>query len=220
MKNKVLWTVTFWAIFVAVLAVSADGKEGGEEGFVSLFNGKDLSGWVGDVSGYPVEDGIIFCDPEKGGNLYTEKEYEDFIFRFEFRLTPGANNGLAIRSPLQGAAAFEGYEIQILDDSADLYKNIKPYQYHGSVYGIAPVKRGYLKPVGEWNEQEVIAKGRQITVILNGTTIVDVDLDEATKNGTMDGRDHPGLKRNKGHIGFQGHGSRVDFRNLRVKELE
>jgi len=87
------------------------------------------------------------------------------------------------------------------------------------VYGIIPAKRGYLKPVGEWNQQEVIVQGSSIKVILNGTPIVDGDFIEASKNGTMDGKDHPGLQRTKGHIGFLGHGDVVRFRNIRIKDL-
>ena len=110
-------------------------------------------------------------------------------------------------------------ELQILDNTALIYKDLKPYQYHGSIYGVVPAKRGYLKPVGEWNSEEVIANGRQITVKLNGVTIVDADIDEASASGTIDGNEHPGLKREKGHIGFLGHGSHVEFRNIRIKEL-
>jgi HEAT repeat protein len=191
-----------------------------ENGFVTLFNGDDLEGWVGDKKGYVAEEGKIVVYPDKGsGNLYTEKEYSDFILRFEFKLTPGANNGLGIRAPLEEDAAYAGMELQILDNTSEKYKDLKPYQYHGSIYGVVPAKRGYLKPVGEWNEQEVIAGGRQITVKLNGITIVDADIDEASMPKTMDGRDHPGLKREKGHIGFLGHGSSVEFRNIRIKEL-
>ncbi|MQY77926.1 MAG: DUF1080 domain-containing protein, partial [Bacteroidetes bacterium] len=192
-----------------------------EEGFVSLFNGKNLDGWVGNKTDYVVEDGNIVIYPDKGGhgNLYTEKEYGDFIFRFEFQLTPGANNGLGIRTPLKGDAAYIGMELQILDNTASIYENLKEYQYHGSVYGVIPAKRGYLKPVGEWNSEEVIANGPNIKVILNGTTIVDGNIDEASKNGTIDGRKHPGLKQAKGHIGFLGHGSVVRFRNIRIKDL-
>jgi hypothetical protein len=120
---------------------------------------------------------------------------------------------------LEGDAAYAGMELQILDNTAEIHKDLKPYQYHGSIYGVAPAKRGYLKPVGEWNDQEVIADGRRITVKLNGVVIVDADIDEASSPKTMDGRDHPGLKREKGHIGFLGHGSRVEFRNIRIKEL-
>ncbi|MFB3788607.1 MAG: family 16 glycoside hydrolase [bacterium] len=188
-----------------------------EEGFVSLFNGQDLTGWVGDTKGYLVEDGKIVCKP--GGNLYTEKEYRDFAFRFEFKLTPGANNGLGIRAPLEGDSAYRGMEIQIIDNTSPIYKDIFPWQVHGSVYGAVPAKRGYLNPVGEWNQEEVIARGMQITVILNGVTIVDADIEKASANGTIDGHDHPGLKNEKGHIGFLGHGSVVEFRNIRVKEL-
>ncbi len=190
------------------------------DGFVQLFNGKDLSGWVGDTTGYTAKDGKIVIYPDKGGNLYTAKEYDNFIFRFEFKLTPGANNGLGIRAPLQGDAAYVGMELQILDNTAHIYRNLQPYQYHGSIYGVVPAKRGFLNPVGEWNFEEVIAEGRRITVKLNGTTIVDADIDEASENGTLDNRDHPGLKRTTGHIGFLGHGSYLEFRNIRIKELK
>jgi HEAT repeat protein len=191
------------------------------EGFTALFNGKNLDGWIGDKVSYVAEDGMIVIKPEKGsgGNLFTAEEYGDFVFRFEFQLTPGANNGLGIRAPLEGDAAYVGMELQILDNTAAIYANLAPYQYHGSVYGVIPAKRGYLNPVGEWNFQEVVAKGNRITITLNGTVIVDGDIAEASANGTIDGHDHPGLKRARGHIGFLGHGSVVRFRNIRVKEL-
>ncbi len=133
-------------------------------------------------------------------------------------MTPGANNGLGIRTPLESNAAYAGMELQILDNTADQYKDLKPYQYHGSIYGVAPAKRGFLKPVGEWNTEEVIARGKRIMVKLNGHTIVDADIGPAIESGAMDGQEHPGLKRTSGHIGFMGHGSRVEFRNLRIKE--
>ena len=186
------------------------------EGFISLFSGKDLTGWTGDTKGYVVEDGRIICQP--GGNVYTESEYGDFVFRFEFKLTPGANNGLGIRAPLEGDAAYQGMELQILDNTADKYKNLKPYQYHGSIYGVVPARRGCLKPVGHWNSQEVMAQAGMIRVKLNGGIIVDADISQISE--TVDGRSHPGLKREKGHIGFLGHGSRVEFGNIRIKQLQ
>lgn len=195
-------------------------KQEKAEGFVSLFNGRDLAGWTGATKSYIARDGKIIFPKNSRGNLYTEKQYCDFVFRFEFRLTPGANNGLGIRSPMSGSPAYAGMELQILDNTAEKWKNLKPYQYHGSIYGVVPAKRGYLKPIGEWNYQEVIAKGRHITVKLNGITIIDADIDKASTPKTIDGRDHPGLKRDKGHIGFLGHGDYVEFRNIRIKELK
>jgi len=190
------------------------------DGFVRLFNGRDLNNWAGNEHSYSVEDGTIVIRPTKsGGNLYTKNEYADFIFRFEFKLTPGANNGLGIRTPMEGDAAYVGYELQILDNTAPVYASLQPYQYHGSVYGIIPAKRGYLKPLGEWNSQEVYVKGDQIRITLNSTVILEGDLKEASKNGTADGKDHPGLERSSGHIGFLGHGSLLWFRNIRIKEL-
>jgi hypothetical protein len=164
---------------------------------------------------------MIVIRPENGsgGNLYTEKEFGDFIFRFEFQLTPGANNGLGIRAPFEGDAAYAGMELQILDDTAPVYATLQPYQYHGSVYGVIPARRGFLKPVGEWNYEEVYIKGTQIRITLNGTVIVDGDIAEPRDKGTMDHNEHPGLKNNSGHIGFLGHGSVVRFKNIRIKEL-
>lgn len=191
------------------------------EGFVALFNGKNLDGWIGNKVDYLVEDGVIVIRPTQGGhgNLYTEKQYGDFNYRFEFKLTPGANNGLGIRTPAEGDAAYLGMELQILDNTAPIYANLQPYQYHGSVYGVIPAKRGFLKPVGEWNSEEVIVQGTRVKVILNGEVIVDGDIADGRDNGTMDHKDHPGLKNTQGHIGFLGHGSVVHFRNIRIKEL-
>jgi hypothetical protein len=191
-----------------------------EAGFVSLFDGQTLDGWQGSVTGYKVEEGAIVCIPDKGGNLFTQKEYGDFVLRFDFKLPPGANNGLAVRSPLEGDPAYVAMELQILDNSSPQYANLKPYQYHGSIYGVVPAKLGHLKPVGEWNSQEVVCKGPRVTVTLNGTSIVDADIAKYVEEGTPDGHDHPGLKRQRGYIGFLGHGSRVEFRNLRIRELD
>jgi len=193
-----------------------------DEGFVSLFNGRNLDGWVGDKVAYYVEDGVILtrAELEHGGNIYTDKEYSDFILRFDFLLAPGSNNGLGIRAPLTGDAAYVGMELQIIDNTTTVFGKLQPYQLHGSVYGVIPAKPGYLRPVGEWNSQEVYAKGNRIRVTLNGTVILDGDIAEASKNGTIDHRDdHTGLKNKTGHIGFLYHNSLVKFRNIRIKDL-
>ena len=189
--------------------------EKSQEGFVSLFDGKTLNGWQGDLKGYAIEDGVMVCKP--GGDIYTAKEYANFVLRFEFKLPPGGNSGVSIRSPLQGASAYAGMEIQILDDSHPKYKDLQPYQFHGSIYGVAPAKRGFLKPAGQWNCEEIMAKGSRIKVTLNGTVIVDADIGDIKE--TMDRLDHPGLHNAKGHVGWAGHGDPVAFRNVRIKEL-
>ena len=130
-------------------------EEEKNQGFVSLFDGTNLDSWTGNIAGYLIEDGAVVVNPEKGsgGNLYTKEEFSDFIYRFDFQLTPGANNGIGVHAPLEGDAAYVGIEIQVLDNEADKYKNLQPYQYHGSVYGVIPAKRGFLKPTGEWNQR-------------------------------------------------------------------
>lgn len=189
------------------------------EGFVPLFDGCTLDGWTGAVEGYEVADNAITCIPEKGGNLYTAGEYADFVLRFDCRLDAGGNNGIGIRVPAGGHASTDGMEIQMLDNTSPQYKDIQPYQFHGSVYGIIPAKRGYLKPVGAWNQHEIRCIGRHITIILNGETIVDGDLDAALANGALDGKEHPGARRSTGHIVLCGHGTRVQFRNMRIKPV-
>ncbi|MDR3233866.1 MAG: DUF1080 domain-containing protein [Planctomycetaceae bacterium] len=193
------------------------------EGYVLLFDGSVLSPeyWGSGIDAYPVKDGMFYC---KGGQLRTKKEYKDFVFRFQFKLMDGANNGVGIRAAEKGDPAYEGMEIQILDNFGLNYKNLQPGQYHGSIYQIVPSKRNaekhdYLKPNGEWNEEEISAVGSHIKVVLNGETIVDADiskveLDEKTRKA------HGGLHNPKGYICFLGHGSPVEFRNVRVKEIE
>lgn len=193
-----------------------------KEGFVLLFNGKDLENWTGNKDSYVVDDENILVNPKQGGsggNLYTKDQFENFVLRFEFNLTPGANNGLGIHTPLEGDAAYVGKELQILDNNHPKYKNIKPWQAHGSVYGVIAAKRGALLKAGEWNKEEVIVKGSHIKVIVNGTIIVNGDVIEASKNGTLSGRDHPGLLKTTGHIAFCGHGDELRFRNIRIKQL-
>ncbi len=192
-----------------------------EVGFEPLFDGSSLFNWTGNTTDYYPVNGELVVDPKRGGkgNLYTKKQYGDFHMKFDFQLTPGANNGLGIRTPLEGDAAYVGMELQILDNTSPIYAKLQPYQYHGSVYGIIPAKQGFLKPVGEWNEQEVIAEGNRIKVILNGEVITDGDIVQAIKDGTPDHKEHPGLLNKTGHIGFLGHGSPLKFRNIRIKEI-
>ena len=188
------------------------------QGFSPIFNGKDFSGWAGALDNYEVVDGAIACKEGKGGNIYTEEVYDNYVVRLEFKLTPGGNNGLAIHYPGEGRASTDGLtELQVLDDTADKYKELDLRQYHGSIYGMVPAHRGYLRPVGEWNYQEVTVKGRAIKVELNGSVILDADVADVTE--FMDDKEHPGLERTSGHFGFAGHNEPVQFRNIAIKKL-
>ncbi|MFN9753882.1 MAG: DUF1080 domain-containing protein [bacterium] len=205
-------------LMLACLAATAWGTE---PGFVSLFDGKTLDGWQlvnGRGPGYVVENGTIVCPKEGGGNLYTGKQYSNFVFRFEFKMEPGGNNGVGIRAPLTGDAAYAGMEIQILDhDHANYKGKIKPTQRHGSVYDVFPATGEALKPAGEWNAEEIRVDGSKVTVTLHGKVISEADLSTVTDPAVL--KKHPGLLRKTGHVGFHGHGTRVEFRNLRIKEL-
>jgi hypothetical protein len=218
-----LTLIVFLATSVGVPALLGDD----EPGFTRLFNGKDLEGWIygsrggkenKSGRGYQVENGVIYCTKEDGGNLFTQEEYCDFVFRFEFKLEANANNGIGIRAPLEGDSAYAGMEIQVLDDSGSQYTSLRPAQYHGSIYDVVPAKRGFQRPVGEWNDEEITVRGRRVTVKLNGNGIVDADLDEVKDDATL--KKHPGLANKRGHIGFLGHGTRVEYRNIRIKKLD
>ncbi len=189
--------------------------ESGPE-WVPIFDGKTLAGWKG--TGYEVQDGAIVCTP-KGSFLQTEKEYGDFVLDFEFKLKAGSNNGIGIHYPGSGDAAYVGMEIQVLDDRDPKYAGLQPWQFHGSVYGIQPSTQSEvsrLKPLGEWNRQQIICIGDHVKVILNGETITDVYL---TGKKPIHDAPHPGLDRTTGTIAFCGHGDYVAYRNLKVKEF-
>jgi hypothetical protein len=208
----------------ALLANQAQAESPGEgvsaeeaaEGFESLFDGKTLAGWHG--SGWSVEDGAMVCH---GGFLtYAGGELANFVLRFEVKLSPGANNGFNFRSD----GSFWN-ELQVIDDTDPLNRDLKPYQTHGSLYGVAAAKRGALKGPGEWNTQEIVADGTTIVVTLNGTRILDVDLATLDLDHCLDGTAHPGLRQKSGVIGWLGHANAKEepgdvwFRRLRLKRL-
>lgn len=209
-------------------------EEEKKEGFMILFDGTNLDSWIGDKTDYIVKNGNIYVTANYGdeGNLYTEKEYGDFVYRFEFCfLRSGVNNGVGIRTPMHVDAAYEGMEIQILDHDAPIYKGLREYQVHGSVYGIVPAKRLVFPDLGTWNTEEIVAKGDHIKVTVNNQVIVDADIRKACKGHniapdgsannpyTVDKQNHPGLFNKKGHISFCGHGEGLLIRNVRIKEL-
>jgi hypothetical protein len=195
-------------------------KLAGTEGYKSVFNGKDFSGWGGPIDEYTIRDGAIMCKPGKGGTIHTTDEFTDFEGKVEFKLPPAGNNGLAIRYPGEGDTAYVGMcELQILDDTAAEYKTLDPRQYCCSIYGVVPAHRGYLRPVGEWNFEHFVIKGHTIKVELNGTTVVDADVSKV-KPPYMHNSAHPGLMRTKGSFGFAGHTDPVEFRNIWIKPLE
>jgi hypothetical protein len=218
-RSLYLWTLL---IVLGVLATAGAGEKDPPKGFEPLFNGKDLTGWKVNVGGkmelWGAEDGVLYVKGGGGGWLMTEKEYDDFELRLEFKLPEKGNSGVALRSERQGnPATTAGMEIQLLDDEwhKKNYKGLKNTQLTGSIYGIVPPSQDALKKIGEWNQMHITAKGRQITVELNGVKIVDANLDDHKASE----KDHPGMKHTRGHIGLQSHDGRVEFRNIYLKPL-
>ena len=194
-------------------------SKGGND-FKSAFNGKNFEGWAGPTNNYSVDHGSIQCMKGKGGTIYVNDELGDFSARMEFKLPPGGNNGLAIRYPGSGDTAYVGMcELQVLDDSAKKYAKLHPAQYHGSAYGMAPAARGYQRPVGEWNFQEVTVDGSRIKVELNGTLILNADLANVEKPMYDLGK-FKGRLRKSGYFGFAGHGDAVSFRNISIRNIK
>jgi hypothetical protein len=202
----------FLLVGVITLLATTAQAETDEKGFVPLHTDDDTSGWD---KGVHVKDGLV-----TGGGRYHKKQFSDFVLRFDFRLKPGANSGIGIRAARTGNAAYTGMEIQVLENTAEKYAKLKPYQYHGSIYGVVAAKRGALKPIGEWNKEEITAKGSHVVVKLNDQVIVDADIAKASKEGAIDGKKHPGLLNEQGYLGILGHGGGVDFRSMRIKELK
>jgi len=211
---------TLVAICLALLAPVVPAGAKARRHWASLFNGRDLEGWTTvhpSSGGYLVKDGLLVCPAGEHANLFTTREYSDFAFRFDFRLDPGANSGVGVRAPLEGDASRAGMEVQILDDAAPEYRDLKPSQYCGSIYGLFPARRGALKPAGTWNREEIRYEGRHARVTLNGQVIVDANLDDVHDPELL--RQHPGLQRRSGHVGFLGHTNTVAFRNIQLLDL-
>ena len=191
----------------------------GAEGFERVFDGVDFDGWAGPTEEYEVVEGGLRCRAGRGGTIYTTREYGDFAARFEFKLPPGGNNGLAIRYPGEGDTAYVGMcELQVLDSEDPRYAKLDPRQYHGSVYGQVAAHRGYLRQPGEWNFQQVTVVGPRITVELNGTRILDADTSGVTEF-MYEAEKFAGRTRTRGHFGFAGHNDPVEFRNVSIRDL-
>ena len=218
--GEIRWRNLFVKEIAAKEATASLRGDDAEQGFVSVFNGKDLNGWEGPVENYEVVDGAIQCKAGSGGVLHTTEEYADFIVRLEFKVPEGGNNGLAIRYPGKGNPAYDAMcELQVLDNNAEKYANLDLRQFHGGAYGMAAAHRGYLRPTGQWNYQEVTVKGSTVKVELNGTVILDTDLSKVNMMKVMANSPHPGKDLKKGHFGFAGHNDPVAFRNIAIKKL-
>ena len=189
-----------------------------ETGFESIFSGKNFAGWAGPIDEYEIKDGTIACRPGQGGTIYTRETYSDFVVRLEFKVPAGAKSGLAIRYPGSGDAAYVGMcKIQIQDESGDRSKSPDPRQVNGAAYGMAGAHRGFLRAPGQWNFEQITAKGSMIKVELNGTTILTADLDDVTD--FLANHPHPGKDRSSGNFGIVSHTDPVQFRNIRIKRL-
>ena len=183
-----------------------------------LFNGTDLTGWKtinGEDGSWKAENGILSTEGKGGGWISTTREFDNFKLDIEFRLPEGGNSGVFIRAPHEGNPAYSGMEIQVLDDYADEYKSLNPWQYTGSIYSVqAPAKR-VSKPAGEWQKMTIVCNGPNVQVTLNGVQIVDANLiNHMEKAG-----EHPGLTRRKGFIGFQDHSSKIEYRNIKIQSF-
>ena len=191
----------------------------GDDGFVSLFDGKSLAGWTrigGKADAWAVQDGNLVSLGHGGGWLAAPKDYSDFRLRLEFRLGPESNSGVYLRAPADSShISRTGMEIQLLDDGHPKYATIKDWQKTGAIYHVAAPKPGHLKPTGEWNTMEIKAEGPRVAVKLNGATVVDDRID-AHKELL---KEHAGLTRPSGRIGLQSHNGRVEFRGIQIKEL-
>jgi len=177
-----------------------------------------LVGWQqigGQEQAWHFENGVLYVEGQNGGWLATHRQYDNFALSVEFRVPPGGNSGVFIRSPLEGDPAYTGMEIQILDDYAGPAGHLEPYQYTGSIYGIQGPSDRVSKQAGQWQKMVIIAQGSHIQVSLNGKKIVDTDLTYYSHQADT----HPGLTRKSGYIGLQSQGSRVEFRNLMIREL-
>lgn len=206
----------FCLVCLASLSVAAAATA--EEKWQDLLADNDLSQWKaidGDINSWSLEDGVLACTGDGAGWLSTNKEYGDFELKMEFRVPAGGNSGVFLRAPHEGNPAFAGMEIQVLDDTAPEYANLQPYQYTASLYDVLAAKPRASKAPGEWQTMDIQCHDRHLKITLNGQVVIDTQLDDHYDRLDT----HPGLKRAAGHLGFQNHGSRIEYRNVKLREL-
>ena len=217
----------FGVLAIAVCAAAARAEDEPKaavkppEGFTALFDGTSLSGWkpTGKADVWAAEAGSIVCKGGGGGYLLTEKDYGNFEFRCEYKWAKaGGNSGVGIRTPEKGDPAYQGMEIQLIDDEGweSVHKSkLAGYQHTGSIYDVQAAKPAKNNKIGEWNAVKIVCEGRKVTVTQNDVELVNVNLDDYKAKAD---KNHPGLKREKGRIGFQSYNVRVEFRNVTVAE--
>ncbi len=174
-----------------------------------------LVGWQqieGQEGSWKFEDGILYTEGGGGGWLSTTKQYSDFCLELEFRVPPGGNSGVFLRAPHGGDPAYEGLEIQVLDDYAPEYANLRPAQYTGSIYDVQPPAEKASKKANRWQKMTIRCIGPNVQVELNGRKIISANLEEQFDKLEK----HPGLARTEGFIGLQNHGSRIEYRNIKI----
>jgi hypothetical protein len=206
----------------------------GKDGWVQLFDGKDLKGWRGykrpDATGtrWTVADGMLTISSSGAGDtrgardLISEATFDQFDLRWEWKVSQGGNSGVKY-FVLEDQDAAIGHEYQIIDDERHADAKIGPHRQTAAFYDVFPAHDRPLKPAGEWNASEVIVKGTHVTHVLNGKTVLEYDLGSPALMAAIDKSKFKGIARfgkpQNGHILVQDHGDQVWYRKIEIKKL-
>lgn len=204
------------AATLAVASLSCQAAEKDDDGFVQMFNGKDLTGWQTTGNWLVQEGNIITLEPRKGESgwqrygdyLTTTRKYKDFVIDLEFKYNAKGNSGVFLRIGDPNNHVESGFEVQILDTYGKPQEELSHHDAGGVIRTQAPSKNA-IKPAGEWNHYNITVDGNKLTVVLNGETINEINLAESAM------KDRP----EEGYISFQDEGKPVWYRNVRIKEL-
>ncbi|WP_244205870.1 3-keto-disaccharide hydrolase [Parabacteroides acidifaciens] len=204
-----------------------------KEGWVLLFNGKNLDGWTSvgkdtpPAFGWVVEDGILNVRKQgdkRGGDIITRDQYSDFDLKVDFRITKGANSGIKYFFTKYEKGGWLGLEYQILDDEnhPDAKLGRDGNRLEGGLYDMLPTSPKQVNPIGEWNQARIVAKGTKVTHYLNGKKILSFDRSSEQYKKAWQLSKYKNSKPmfgdvKEGHILLQDHGDEVSFRNVKIK---
>lgn len=207
-----------------------------KEGWVLLFNGKNLDGWTSvgkdtpPAFGWVVEDGILNVRKQgdkRGGDIITQDQYSDFDLKVDFRITKGANSGIKYFFTKYEKGGWLGLEYQILDDEnhPDAKLGRDGNRLEGGLYDMLPTSPKQVNPIGEWNQARIVAKGTKVTHYLNGKKILSFDRSSEQYKKAWQLSKYKNSKPmfgdvKEGHILLQDHGDEVSFRNVKIKVLK